>query len=328
MSSEPVKITLEDFEQTSAIIAPYISKTPVHEWRGVEIGKRLPADTRVSLKLELFQQTGTFKPRGAISVMKRLPLDALSRGVTAVSAGNHAIAAAYAAKCLDTSAKVVMISSANPARIDLCKAYGAEVIIAPDGKSAFELVAGIEKNEGRTFVHPFEGPFTAMGTGTIALEWLDQVDGLDAVILPIGGGGLCGGMAAAIKMRRPACKVYGVEPVGADTMSRSFAAGAPISRDDIQTIADSLAPPFALPYSFALCRDNLDDLVLVSDEKICDAMGLLFREMKLAVEPAAAAATAAALGPLKSKISGLRVGVIVCGANIDIETFTDYVRSG
>ena len=321
----PPALTLADIEQTRAMIAPYVVRTPVHDWRGREIESLLAPGTRINLKLELFQQSGTFKARGAISKMLRLTPEERARGVTAVSAGNHAIATAYAAAALGVSAKVVMMGSANPARVAACRALGAEVVIAPDGRTAFEMVEAISRDEGRSFIHPFEGPYTALGTATLGAEWLEQVPDLDAVIIAIGGGGLCGGASAAIKLLKPDCLVFGVEPAGSDTMSRSFAQGSPIDHAEVLTIADSLAPPFALPYSFGLCRANVDDLVLVDDDQIRAAMALLFREMKLAVEPAAAAATAALVGPLKERLAGRKVGVLVCGSNIDFETFAKHI---
>jgi len=298
-----------------------IIETPVHRWRGPEIAAAAGADTEVVLKLELFQYTGSFKPRGALTNMLNLAPDALARGVTAVSAGNHAIAVAYAAKTLGTSAKVVMMKTANPFRVERCRSYGAEVVLAEDVHAAFETVRRIEKEEGRTFVHPYEGELTILGTATLGHEWCRQAPDLDAIIVPIGGGGLAAGIACAVKQLRPTCQVLGVEPVGADSMHRSFAAGEPRPIEKVGTIADSLGAPFALPYSFGLCRRFLDDLVLIDDDAMRRAMGLLFREMKLAVEPAGAAATAALCGPLRDRLAGKRVGVIVCGSNIDGATF-------
>ncbi|MEA3030613.1 MAG: threonine dehydratase [Sphingomonadales bacterium] len=319
-------LSLAAIRETRDMIAPYIVRTPVHDWRGREIEAMLAPGTSVNLKLELFQQSGTFKARGALSKMLRLAPDERARGVTAVSAGNHAIATAYAASCLGLSAKVVMLGSANPARVAACRALGAEVLMAPDGRTAFELVEAISRDEGRAFIHPFEGPYTALGTATLGMEWLEQSPDLDAVIIAIGGGGLCGGASAAIKLLKPECLVFGVEPVGSDTMTRSFAEGKPVDHADVKTIADSLAPPFALPYSYGLCRQNVDDLVLVDDDQIRSAMALLFREVKLAVEPAAAAATAALVGPLKDRLAGKKVGVLVCGSNIDFDSFERHMR--
>lgn len=317
--------TLAAIRATRARLAPWILETPVWSWRARELVEELGPETRVTLKLELFQHTGTFKPRGALAVMLALGPSQLARGVTAVSAGNHAIAVAFAAQLLGTSAKVVMPRTANPFRVERCRAYGAEVVLADDVKQAFERVQAIEAEEGRFFVHPFEGPLTALGTGTLGLELATQVPDLDAVIIPIGGGGLCGGMAAAIKQMRPHCQVFGVEPEGADTMHRSFAAGAPQAIEQVRTIADSLGAPHAAPYSFQLCRTFVDDLVLVSDDELRRAMDLLYRSMKLAVEPAGAAATAALLGPLRARLQGKHVGVLVCGSNIDLATFAGLV---
>ena len=305
---------------------PHIVETPIHAWRGPEVEAQTGAGTEVVLKLELFQRTGTFKARGAINSVAELDEAARARGITAVSAGNHAIAAAYAAQRLGASAKVVMMASANPARIDRCKAYGAEVLIAADGVEAFALAGQIAESEGRTLIHPFEGRAVAAGTATLGLELHEQAGLLDALIVPIGGGGLCGGIGWAFGQVRPDCKIYGVEPYGADSMSRSFAAGKPVLAAPVTTIADSLGPPYSLPYSYGLCRDHVERIVLVDDNQITDAMGVLFREMKLAPEPAAAAATAALFGPLKDELAGKRVGVIVCGANIDLDSFASYIR--
>jgi threonine dehydratase len=194
--------------------------------------------------------------------------------------------------------------------------------------AAFDEVDRIVAAEGRTFVHPFEGPTAALGTATVALEFLEDAGQLDAVIIPIGGGGLCAGMAACIKAMQPSCAVYGVEPEGADSMHRSFAAGSPQAIEAVTTIADSLGAPHAAPYSFALCRRFVDDLVRVDDDALCRATLWLFSSAKLAPEPAAAAATAALMGPLRERLEGKRVGVIVCGSNIDPASFATYLQRG
>jgi threonine dehydratase len=257
--------------------------------------------------------------------MLDLGADALARGVTAVSAGNHAIAVAYAAQVLGSTAKVVMPKTANPYRVAKCRELGAAIELVDDVHRAFERVKQIETEEGRTFVHPFEGPRTALGTATLGLELVEQVPDVEAVIVPIGGGGLCAGVAAAVKLARPDCKVYGVEPEGADSMSRSFAAGSPQAIPAVRTIADSLGAPHAAPYSYGLCRRYVDELVLVSDDALRRAMVLLLTSAKLAVEPAGAAATAALCGPLRTQLAGRRVALIVCGANIDPATFARHL---
>jgi threonine dehydratase len=218
-----------------------------------------------------------------------------------------------------------MLESSNPARVAGCKALGAEVEMIADVHRAFERVQAIEREEGRAFVHPFEGPKTALGSATLGLELCTQVPGLDAVIVSVGGGGLCAGVSTAVKAMAPRCLVFGVEPEGADTMHRSFASGKPEAIDRVRTIADSLGAPYAAAYSFALCRAYVDDLALVSDAQLRAAMRLLLTDAKLAVEPAGAAATAALAGPLRERLQGKRVGVIVCGSNIDAATFARLV---
>ncbi|MEE8143286.1 MAG: threonine/serine dehydratase [Planctomycetota bacterium] len=320
--------SIVEIEQARARLGDRVRETPVWEWREGTIEEALGPGTRVFLKMELFQYAGSFKPRGALTNMLQLSDQELAQGVTTVSAGNHAMATGYAARVLGTTAKVVMPKSANPARIQACREYGAEVVLVDDVHLAFEEVRRIEREEGRAFVHPFEGPFTALGTATLGFEFCRQVPDLEAVVIPIGGGGLCAGVSAATKLLQPKCKVYGVEPEGADTMRRSFASGKPEALDQVQTIADSLGAPHAAPYSFSLCRQFVDDLVLVDDASLCRSMAILFREMKLAVEPAGAAATAALLGPLRERLRGRRVGLIVCGANTDLATFTEQVQAG
>jgi len=320
--------TLDAIRRARAMLGDRVRTTPSWRLRGREIdalvGGGTAGESEVWLKLELFQSTGSFKPRGALVTMLTLQErdpEALARGVTAVSAGNHAMAVGFAARALGTTAKVVMPETASPARVAGCRAYGAEVVLVADVHRAFDEVERIEREEGRVFIHPFEGPEVALGTGGVGLELTEQVPGLDAVIVPIGGGGLAAGVAAAVKQAEPSCAVYGVEPEGADTMHRSFAAGSPQAIDKVRTIADSLGAPHAAPYSFRVCRQFLDGLVKVDDDALRGSMALLFREAKLAVEPAGAAALAALLGPLHERLAGRRVGLIVCGANIDSATF-------
>jgi threonine dehydratase len=276
---------------------------------------------RVFGKLEFLQHTGTFKARGALAVLQSLSVEQRAAGVTAVSAGNHAVATAYAAKAAGVSAKIVMVGSANPARIAASRAYGADLVMVDDVHQAFEVAEQIRLKEGRYFVHPFEGANIATGTGTVGLEICEQCDEFDTVIVPIGGGGLIAGIANAVKQIKPQCEVIGVEPEGADSMHRSFAAGEPRPIEKVGTIADSLGAPFAMPYSFELCRDNVDDLAMVSDQQLREAMGLLFQKMRIAIEPACAASTAALIGPLRERLQGKSVVLVFCGSNIDWETF-------
>jgi len=301
-------------------LGEHILRTPVVRCPAMEA--QLGDDARVVAKLEFLQRTGTFKARGALATLYELDDDTLQKGVTAVSAGNHAIATAFAAQAIGTTAKVVMIASANPVRIAACEAYGAEVVLVDDVHRAFDVAKSIEDEEGRFFVHPFEGPSVAAGTGTIGLEVCEQVEQFDAIIVPVGGGGLIAGIANVIKRIRPGVEVIGVEPQGADTMHRSFLSGEPAGIDAVRTIADSLGAPFAMPYSFSLTKANVDRLVLIDDQQLRRAMGFLFHTLRIAVEPACAAATAALCGPLHDSMQGKRVVVLMCGSNIDWASFS------
>jgi threonine dehydratase len=316
---------LDQVRKTSRALRRHLTRTPVHVWRTRRFFERA-GDIQATLKLELFQQTGTFKPRGALTVMSAMTPQARTLGVTAVSAGNHAIAVAFAAKRLGLTAKVVMPRHAPQFRVDAARDYGAEVVLATDGPSAFAQAQALQDSEGRTFVHPFEGPLTALGAATLGLEFHHQAGRLDALIVAIGGGGMCAGVGTVFRLLQPDCQIFGVEPAGADTMRRSVLAGEPIERD-VATIADSLAPPFTLPYSFELCRRALTEIVTVDDLEMIEAMRLLFDDVKLAVEPAGAAATAALVGPLRERLQGARVGVIVCGANIARDRFFDLTTN-
>jgi threonine dehydratase len=280
------------------------------------------------MKLEVLQATGTFKARGAVNNALTLQANGPVAGLTAASAGNHAIAVAWAARRIGVPAKVVMVATANPLRVALAEAEGATVIKAPDAVAAFAMVERFVTADGYAAVHPFDGHATASGSGTLGAEFLDQVPDLDAVVVSIGVGGLAGGVANAIKLIKPSCDVLGVEPTGADAMSRSIAAGHPIRLDRVNTVADSLAPPMALPYGLALCRDALDAIVTLDDDAILAGLALLQRDAKLAVEPAAGAAAAALFGPYRTRLAGKRVGLVVCGANIDADSYARQLLRG
>jgi len=317
--------TINDIAQAWDQIADHVERTPVLPWhRPDQIAPDL-AGTRITLKLEVFQKTGTFKIRGALLNMMSLTPAERENGVLAVSAGNHAIAVAVAAKIADIDAKVVIIEGANPMRVEKCRDAGATILFAEDAAKAFELADEIATSEKRTLVHPFDGEKTVLGSATLGKEIMEQFSAVEAIVIPVGGGGLLAGVSTAARLIKPDIEIYGVEPTGADAMARSLALGHTTQIDRITTIADSLGSPKTMQFSFDLCRQNLTDLVLVNDDQLRDAMRLLFSEAKLAVEPAAAAATAALKGPLKERLKGKNVCLLACGSNIDARTYANLL---
>ncbi|MGQ7845424.1 threonine ammonia-lyase [Granulosicoccus sp. 3-233] len=305
-------------------IGAHVLRTPTVSW---------PAPSDASgecfVKLELLQRTGSFKPRGAINTIMQILAEhegpGPHPGVTAFSAGNHAIATAYAAARLGTTAKVVMPRTANPVRVERVRALGAELVFGDTISDLYALVEQIRQEEGRVLVHPFEGPRTVEGCATAGLELSDDVPGLDAVIVPVGGGGLISGIAAAIHHCQPDCKVYGVEPQGADGMQQSLRAGQALPQIEVDTIADSLGAPMHAPFTFSVIQQYVHRVVSVSDDELRQGMRILFNDMKLAAEPACAAALAALRGPLAEELSGRRVALIACGSNIDFETYQRHM---
>jgi threonine dehydratase len=319
--------SVEQIQLARRELGALVRETPAWLWQGHRIDAKKPAGSTPWLKLELFQHTGSFKVRGVLLGMQRLSEPQKKHGVTAVSAGNHAIAVAHAARSLGTHAKVVMPVTANRARVEASRVLGAEVVLAADVAAAFAMAKQIETDEGRFFVHPFESEAMVQGAATLGMEFLRQTGQLDTMFVPIGGGGLAAGVACAVKQLQPRCRVIGVEPAGADSMHRSFATGSPQRIEAVRTIADSLGAPMALPFTFGLCRKYLDELVKIDDDEMCRAMWLLFADAKLAVEPAGAATTAAML-QCRERLQGQRIGLIVCGANVDHESFAACLRAG
>jgi len=317
--------SLAEIRAYREVVRDRIVRTPVHEWRGTEVAKRAP-DMRISIKFELLQMTGTFKARGALAWMLSLPKEKIRTGVTAVSAGNHAVAVSWAAHVMGAPAHVVIISPANPARIQQARAWGAKVELIDNAEAAFQRVLNIEREDGKTLVHPFEGRSIAIGTGALAMEWLEQAPDLDALVIPVGGGGLVAGVGAAAKRIRPEIAVYGAEPFGADSMFQSLTRNEPVQAKRVDSIADSLRAPNAREYSFDLARRHMVDLGRVDDDEIRKAMRLILQELKMMVEPACATATAAALGPLRERLEGKHVGVLLCGSNIDLATFSRLIN--
>jgi threonine dehydratase len=206
-----------------------------------------------------------------------------------------------------------------------CRRFGGDIVFEPDFHAAFRRVDEIRDQEKRTLVHPSRACAPRWAPARSASSSSKKCRTSKAVIIPVGGGGLAAGVSTAIRLAKPDCLIFGVEPFGADTMFRSFAAGSPQSIAKIETIADSLGAPHALPISYALCRASIDEIVRIRDEEMVAAMRFLVENARLAVEPAGAAATAALLGPLRERLAGRRVGLIVCGSNIAADAFSHLI---
>lgn len=307
--------TLEDIRRARAAIAGRLHRTPLV--RSTALGRLL--DARLWLKAECLQKTGSFKVRGVLTKLAALSDEEKRRGLITVSAGNHGQAVAYGAAAEGLDCVVVMPSYASPAKIAACRGYGAEVLVDGDVHEAFEEARELEEARGLTLLHPYDDPLIIAGQGTIGLEILEDLPGVQTVLVPIGGGGLISGIAAALKLSRPEIRVIGVEPEGAPTLSRALEQGAPVRLDSVDTIADGLTGPIAGDLTLAAVQQFVDDVVLVSDAEIRDAMRLILERTKLLVEPAGAAATAALLARRVTPPPDSEVVALLSGGNIDRE---------
>jgi threonine dehydratase len=269
------------------------------------------------LKCESLQRTGSFKARGALNAMMQLSHAERAKGVVTMSAGNHAQALAWAATTVGSECTTVMPDRAPATKIEATKGYGGKVeLVGGEMARAFERAEQIA-SKGLVMVHPFGDPRVAAGQGTVGLEILEQAEDFDTVVVPIGGGGLLTGVATAIKEARPDVRIIGVEPEQAATMRRSLDAGSP-QRIVPDTMADGLAAPTVVPMTLEATRRLVDDVVLVSEDEIADAMRDLMTYAKLVVEPAAAVGMAGLLSGRIRLDPGSRVVAIITGGNIDL----------
>ena len=272
--------------------------------------------------MRTFSKTGTFKIRGALTRLLTLSEKEIEKGIITGSGGNHGISLAYASKLKKIKTKIVIPKTMNPLRYKKIKDLNVDIIETDNIVQVMEKTAEISKTENLVEISGFNHPSTTLGQASLGLEFLKQVPDLDSIIVSIGGGGLSSGVSCAAKLINPNIKVYGVEPKGADSMYQSFKIGYPYKLPTSpNTIADSLSAPYAGDYSYSICKKYIDEIVLVSDDEIRHAMKILAEELNLICEPACAAATAALIGPLKEKTKGTKVGVILCGSNIDLITF-------
>lgn len=272
---------------------------------------------------------GAFKIRGAFNMIAQLPKESLERGVITYSSGNHGQAVAMAAQKLGARAVIVMPTTAPKVKIDGCKNYGAEVIM--EGTTSLDRQKRAEKeahDRGLTIVPPFDHKQIIIGQGTMGLEILEQCPEVGTVFVPVGGGGMASGVAAAIKLSKPSVRIVAVEPIGAPKMSKSIEAGHPITLPSSKTIADGLMNLRPGDITFAHIRAFVDEVVTVSEEAIAGTVGWLFRNARLVVEPSGAVTTAAvALGLGHVDLTKGPVVAVVSGGNVAPEAFARYVST-
>ncbi len=307
-------VTLQDIHAARSVIGDRLHRTPT--FSATTLGGM--AGVELWLKAELFQKTGSFKPRGVLTKLASLTSEERAHGVIGISAGNHAQALAYGAAREGIACTVVMPATAVQSKVAACRGYGAEVVL--HGATTIEAFLEYDRlleARGLTPVHPFNDPQVIAGQGTLGLEILEDAPDLEAVVVPVGGGGLLAGIAIAIKESRPGARVVGVEPEGAPSLTRSLEVGRVVPLEAVRTIADGLSAPFAGDLTLAIAQRYVDDVVLVSDEEIAHALGLVLERAKLQGEPAGVAGVAALLAGKCGARSGARVVTPICGGNVD-----------
>jgi len=309
-------VSLDDVERAREAIGGRLHRTPAFTSR--TLSELTGAGVR--LKAELFQRTGSFKPRGVLTNLAALSPDEKARGVIGISAGNHAAALAYGAALEDISALLVMWQGASEQKIEATRAYGADVDLAANGPGeAFDRLAELTADSGRTLVHPFDSPATIAGQGTVGLELVEDVPDVHVVVVPIGGGGLIAGVATAVNGLRPQARIIGVEPERSNAMRAALEAGEPVRIDPV-SVADGLNAPFAGDDTLPIVRELVDDIVLVTEDEIAEATRFLYGRAKLACEPAGAAATAALLAGKVPHEQDESVVLVVSGGNVATAT--------
>jgi threonine dehydratase len=304
-------VALDDIRAAATRIRTIARRTPLVEVRGL------------FLKCENLQPGGAFKIRGACNMIAQLPPATRAAGVITYSSGNHGTAVALVADALGIPAVVVMPEHAARIKVEKVRRYGAEVFFAGSTSDDRKVRAEELANQrGLTIVPPFDHPWIIAGQGTTGLEILEQLPGVRAIYVPVGGGGQIAGISAAVKRMRAHVRVIGVEPLNAARMARSIGAGHPVTLDQAVSIADGLLTLRPGDLTFAHVRALVDDVVTIDDEAIASAVRWLFTEAKLVAEPSGAAAVAAALRAGE----GPNVVAVVSGGNVDAQDFAEYVR--
>ena len=276
-------------------------------------------DLDIFFKLELMQKTGSFKSRGAINKVLQLSEEERSRGVVAISAGNHAQATSWACSQFGIKSKIIMPHTASQSKIDATESYGGEVILTKE--KMMDTCQKLIDEENLSFVHPFDDLDILMGQGTVALEVINEVKNLDYAFVSIGGGGLIAGMACVLKQINPKIKIIGVEPINSNVMTNSIKSGKPEIFDTInnKTIADTLAAPFAGKITFEYVKEYVDDIINVSEDEMIGSLRMMIERLKIVPEPSASACFVPIVFNKLNVPSKSKCLVVVCGGNIDLK---------
>ena len=315
-----------NIDRAREVLQGKIVNTPTLELNEDDLREILPDNSEVSIKLELFQQTGSFKARGVAIGLETLEKDKKAQGIVTVTGGNHGIATAWGASQYGISAKIIMPKTADPFRIDKCKNLGAEVILAENVDDAFRRLDEIEKEENRFVLHPFNQENMIIGSATCCAEIIDQMGDIDILIIPIGGGGLIGGMAHYLDQINSSVELLGVEPVGADSFTKSLEKKSAVRINKVDTIADSLGAPMAMEFSFNIAKKRVSQVEKVTDDEIRNAMITMRDRLGFIVEPACATSLAGLQERYKKKCEGKKVGIIACGSNISFERYNQILK--
>ncbi len=312
---------IHDIRSAQDRIRPYLKRTPLEYSK--TLSERI--GTKVFVKYELFQKTGSFKARGAFNKLLLMTPEERSRGVVAVSGGNHAQAVAYAATLLGIDPVIVMPESTPKNYIEATLGYGATVILKPSITEAFDEVRQFQQ-KGRVFLHPFDDPEIMAGQGTVGVEIIEDLPETTDVIVSIGGGGLAGGVATAVKSLKPDARIWGVETVGADAMSLALDAGHPVELAAITSIAKTLGAPHVSELTLGIAQKLLECVTLVKDSEAVDALRLLAERLKVITEPAASCTLAAADKLQGNFTKDSNVVLILCGGNISIDDICGFAK--
>jgi threonine dehydratase len=316
-------LSLDDVHLARERIGDRLHRTPL--LRSGTLSEQLGADAR--FKAELFQRTGSFKPRGVLNKLATLSEEEKRRGVISISAGNHAQALAYASGVEGIDALVVMWQTASPMKVAAARGYGATIDTeAPDIPAAFERLEQLIEETGRTLVHPYDDPLVMAGQGTVGLEILEDMPEADVVLVQVGGGGLVSGIATAVKGLRPDARVVAVEPERSPALHESLKAGEPVTVE-AKSIADGLNGPYAGANCVRVCTELGVESVLVTEQALEEAFRFMYGRMKLACEVAGAATAAALLSRAVEIEPGQTVAAVVSGGNVAPKTAAAILAS-